>query len=107
MGPGGVVSSPYPRPYMMNLAGSSSNAGLDGRKWGSQGLDLNSGPGGVEAERRDERLPSGLRQLAVPSSQALVEEQLKLYQVGGVLKRKEPDSGLDAVDRMSYKQPWQ
>ncbi|XP_062010048.1 uncharacterized protein LOC133726508 [Rosa rugosa] len=107
MGPGGVVSSPYPRPYMMNLAGSSSNVGLDGRKWGSQGLDLNSGPGGTEAERRDERLPSGLRQLSVPSSQALVEEQLKMFQVGGVLKRKEPDSGLDAVDRMSYKQPWQ
>lgn len=107
MGPGGVVSSPYPRPYMMSLPGGSSNVGLDGRKWSSQGLDLNSGPGGTEAERRDERLPSGLRQLSVPTSQALVEEQLKLFQVGGALKRKEPDSGLDAVDRMSYKQPWQ
>ncbi|XP_050382698.1 uncharacterized protein LOC126799522 [Argentina anserina] len=106
MAPGGVVSSPYPRPYMMNLAGSSGNAGLDGRKWGSPGLDLNSGPGGAEVEWRDERLPAGLRQLAVPSSQALVEEQMKLYPVGGLLKRKEPDSGLVAVDRMSYKQPW-
>ncbi|XP_050382697.1 uncharacterized protein LOC126799521 [Argentina anserina] len=106
MAPGGVVSSPYPRPYMVNLAGSSNNAGLDGRKWGSQGLDLNSGPGGAEAEPRDERLPAGLRQLSVPSSQSLVEEQMKLCQVGGLLKRKEPDSGLDASDRMSYKQPW-
>ncbi|KAB2623737.1 hypothetical protein D8674_041609 [Pyrus ussuriensis x Pyrus communis] len=108
VGPGGVVSSSYPRPYMMSLPGGSSNVGLDGRKWGSHGLDLNAGPGATETERRAERLPSGMRQLSVPSSQAPVEEQLKLFQVGGALKRKEPDSGLDAVERIGYKQPsWQ
>ncbi|PON75985.1 Transcription elongation factor [Trema orientale] len=108
VGPAGVVSSAFPRPYVMNLPGGASNIGPDGRKWGSQGLDLNAGPGSIDTERRDERLPSGLRQLPVPSSQALVEEQIKMFQVGGVLKRKEPDSGLDAVDRISYKQPsWQ
>ncbi|CAN6572162.1 unnamed protein product [Malus baccata var. baccata] len=112
VGPGGVVSSSYPRPYIMSLPGGSSNVGLDGRKWGSHGLDLNAGPGASETERRAERLPSGMRQLSVPSSQALVEDQLKLFQVGGAvggaLKRKEPDSGLDAVDRIGYKQPsWQ
>ncbi|CAN6702665.1 unnamed protein product [Malus baccata var. baccata] len=108
VGPGGVVSSPYPRPYMMSLPSGSSNVGLDGRKWGSQGLDLNAGPGATEIERRDDRLPLGTGQLSVPSSQGPVEEQLKLFQVGGALKRKEPDSGLDAVDRVSYKQPsWQ
>ncbi|KAL5582468.1 hypothetical protein UlMin_014910 [Ulmus minor] len=108
VGPAGVVSSPYPRPYVMNLPGGASNIGPDGRRWGSQGLDLNAGPGGTDTERRDERVPLGLRQVSVPSSQVLVEEQLKMFQVGGILKRKEPDSGLDAVDRISYKQPsWQ
>lgn len=108
VGPGGVVPSPYTRPYMMSFPGGSSNVSLDGRKWGSQGLDLNAGPGAAETERRDERLTSGLRQLSVPSSQAQIEEPFKLFQVGGTLKRKEPDSGLDAVDRISYKQPsWQ
>ena len=108
VGPAGVVSSAFPRPYVMNLPGGASNIGPDGRKWGSQGLDLNAGPGSIDTERRDERLPSGLRQLSVPSPQAVVEEQLKMFQVGGVLKRKEPDGGLDAVDRISYKQPsWQ
>ncbi|XP_062106794.1 uncharacterized protein LOC133818104 isoform X2 [Humulus lupulus] len=108
MGPAGVVPSAFARPYVMNLPGGASNIGPDGRKWGSQGLDLNAGPGSIDAERRDERLPTGLRQLSVSSSQALVEEQLKMFQVGGVLKRKEPDGGLDAVDRISYKHPsWQ
>lgn len=108
VGPAGIVSSAYTRPFVMNLPGGASNIGPDGRKWGSQGLDLNAGPGGIDTERRDDRLPSGLRQLSVPSSQALVEEQLKMFQVGGVLKRKEPDGGLDAMDRINYNQPsWQ
>lgn len=107
VGPGGVVSSPFSRPIVVGLPGGTSNIGPDGRKWGSQGLDLNAGPvGATETDRRDERL--GLRQLPIPSSQAL-EEQLKMFQVGGVSKRKEPDGGLDAVDRISYKQQpsWQ
>ena len=94
----------------MNIPGGPSIVSPDGRRWGGQGLDLNAGPGGLDSERRDERLLSGLRQLPIPSSQALVEEQLKMFQVGGgVLKRKEPDGGHDAVDRISYKQQhsWQ
>ncbi|KAF4376583.1 hypothetical protein F8388_025454 [Cannabis sativa] len=108
LGPADVVPSAFARPYVMNLPGGASNIDPDGRKWGSQGLDLNAGPGSVDAERRDERLPAGLRQFSVSSSQALVEEQLKMFQVGGVLKRAKPDGGLDPVDRISYKHPsWQ
>jgi hypothetical protein len=110
VGPAGVVSSPFPRPIVMGLPGGTSNIGPDGRKWGSQGLDLNAGPGGgTDSDRRDERLPSGLRQLSIPSSQAIVDEHLKIFQVGGVSKRKEPDGGMDTVDRISYKQQhsWQ
>ncbi|PWA51270.1 Bromo adjacent homology (BAH) domain-containing protein [Artemisia annua] len=44
VGPNGVVSMSY-RPYFKSLPGGSSNVGLDGRKWGSQGIDLNAGPG--------------------------------------------------------------
>ncbi|KAI3520795.1 hypothetical protein L1887_10247 [Cichorium endivia] len=43
VGASGVVSAPY-RPFMMSLPGGSSN--IDGRRWGSHGLDLNAGPGG-------------------------------------------------------------
>ncbi|XP_019452894.1 PREDICTED: uncharacterized protein LOC109354685 isoform X2 [Lupinus angustifolius] len=109
IGPGGVVSSTYPRPYVMSLPGGTSNVIPDNRKWGSQSLDLNSGPGsGADAEGRDDRLPSGLRQMPAPSSQALTEEHMKMFQAAGVLKRKEPDGGWDGTDRFSYKQPsWQ
>ncbi|KAJ1384249.1 Transcription elongation factor, TFIIS/CRSP70, N-terminal, sub-type [Sesbania bispinosa] len=108
VGPG-VVSSTYPRPYVMSLPGGTSNVIPDSRKWGSQSLDLNSGPGGTDTERRDDRLPSGLRQISVPSSQALMEDQLKMFQMAGALKRKEPEGGWDGADRFSsYKQPsWQ
>ncbi|KAL1318112.1 hypothetical protein HN51_070370 [Arachis hypogaea] len=86
--PGGVVSSTYPRPYVMSLPGGTSNVIPDTRKWGSQSLDLNSGPGGTDTDRR--------------------EEHMKMFQVAGVLKRKEPDGGWDGADRFSYKQPsWQ
>ncbi|KAI4346486.1 hypothetical protein L6164_007377 [Bauhinia variegata] len=107
--PGGVVSSAFPRPYVMNLPGGTSNVIPESRKWGSQSLDLNSGPGGTDLERRDDnRLPSGMRQLSVHNSQALMEEQMKMFHVpGGVLKRKEPDGGRDGADRFSYKQPRQ
>ncbi|PWA73893.1 bromo adjacent homology (BAH) domain, Transcription factor IIS [Artemisia annua] len=102
VGPNGVVSMPY-RPYFMSLPGGSSNVGPDGRKWGSQGLDLNAGPG------TDDKL---LRQIPLSGSQGLADEQqLKMYQQmaasSGVLKRKEPDGGWDG-DRISYKPPsWQ
>lgn len=109
VGPGGVVSSStYPRPYVMSLPGGTSNVIPDSRKWGSQSLDLNSGPGATDTERRDDRLPSGLRQMPLPNSQALMEEHMKMFQAAGVLKRKEPDGGWDGADRFSYKQPsWQ
>ncbi|KAK7266177.1 hypothetical protein RIF29_18819 [Crotalaria pallida] len=110
VGPGGVVSSTYPRPYVMSLPGGASNVIPDSRKWGSQSLDLNTGPGGgTDTERRDDRLPSAVRQMPVPNSQALMEEHMKMFQAAGVLKRKEPDGGWDGADRFnSYKQPsWQ
>ncbi|XP_058778705.1 uncharacterized protein LOC131652765 [Vicia villosa] len=109
IGPGGVVSSTYPRPYVMSLPGGTSNVIPDSRKWGSQSLDLNSGPGVTDTERRDDRLPSGLRQMPVPSQQqALMEDHLKMFQMAGALKRKEPDGGWDGTDRFSYKHPsWQ
>lgn len=110
VGPGGVISSNFPRPYVMSLPGGTSNVMPENRKWGGQALDLNSGPGSADTERRDDRLSSGLRQPPVSSSQALMEEQMKMFQVaGGVLKRKEPDGGWDGADRFnSYKQPsWQ
>ncbi|KAK9272523.1 hypothetical protein L1049_002896 [Liquidambar formosana] len=108
VGPASVVPSHYPRPYVMGFPGGTSNVGPESRKWGGQGLDLNAGPGGSDIERRDDRLPSALRQLPVAGSQAPADEQLKMYQVpSGVLKRREPDGGWDAADRF-YKQPsWQ
>ncbi|KAK3016536.1 hypothetical protein RJ639_006583 [Escallonia herrerae] len=108
VGPTGVVSTHYPRPYVMGLPGGTSNVGPESRKWASQGLDLNTGPGGTQVERRDERLPSALRQLPGAGSQALSEEQLKMYPMAsGVLKRKEPEGGWDG-DRITYKHSsWQ
>ncbi|ESW23113.1 hypothetical protein PHAVU_004G019400 [Phaseolus vulgaris] len=104
VGPGGVVSSTYPRPYVMSLPGGTSNVIPDSRKWGSQSLDLNSGPGVADTERRDDRLSSGLRQMSVPNTQASIEDHLKMLQMAGAaLKRKEPDGGWDA-ERFGYKQ---
>ncbi|KAI3813168.1 hypothetical protein L1987_17885 [Smallanthus sonchifolius] len=67
VGPNGVVSMPY-RPYFMSLPGGSSNVGPDGRTWGSQGLDLNTGPG-------EDKLPNTLRQLPLGG----VDEQLRMF----------------------------
>lgn len=109
VGPPGAVSSHYPRPYMMSLPDGSTNSGSESsRKWGRQGLDLNAGPVATDIEGRDERLPSVSRQLSVASSQAVVEEQVRMYQAtGGMLKRKEPEGGWDS-GRFNYKQPsWQ
>jgi len=106
----GVVSSHYPRPYVMNLAGDTNNAGPESRKWGGQGLDLNTGPWSADVERRDGRpSPALLRQIPILGSQGPpVDEQMKGFQMaGGSLKRREPDVGWDG-DRNGYKQPsWQ
>ncbi|KAL8132422.1 hypothetical protein AgCh_008065 [Apium graveolens] len=108
MRPTGMASTHYTRPFVMSLPGSTSIV-PESKRWGTQGLDLNAGPGGTELDRRDERLPSGMRQLPLSASQALPDEQLKLYQqmAGGMVKRKEPDGGFDG-DRINYKHPpWQ
>ncbi|XP_077237821.1 uncharacterized protein LOC143879350 [Tasmannia lanceolata] len=109
IGPAGAVSSHYPRPYVISLPeGTTSGGAESSRKWDRQGLDLNAGPGSTDMEGRDDRWPSGPRQLSVASSQALAEEQARIYQLaGGALKRKEPEGGWDA-ERFGYKQPsWQ
>lgn len=107
LGPVGAVSSQYPRPYMVSLPDGSNNGSVENnRKWSRQGLDLNAGPGGLDAETREETLAQ--RQLSVASSQALAEEQARMYSVGGgVLKRKEPDGGWEN-ESFRYKQSsWQ
>nr|XP_017246836.1 PREDICTED: uncharacterized protein LOC108218421 [Daucus carota subsp. sativus]XP_017246837.1 PREDICTED: uncharacterized protein LOC108218421 [Daucus carota subsp. sativus] len=108
MRPTGMGSTHYSRPFVMSIPGSTSNV-PESKKWGSQGFDLNAGPGVTELDRREERLPSALRQLPLTASQALPDEQLKMYQqmAGGVVKRKEPDGGFDG-DRINHKHPpWQ
>ncbi|KAL3512910.1 hypothetical protein ACH5RR_025627 [Cinchona calisaya] len=107
LGPLGAVSSQYPRPYMVSLADSSNNGGVDNnRKWSRQGLDLNAGPGILDIEGREELLAQ--RQLSVGSSQALAEEQARMFPLsGGVIKRKEPEAGWDG-ENFRYKQSsWQ
>ncbi|WRX17866.1 Bromo adjacent homology (BAH) domain - like 7 [Theobroma cacao] len=104
LGPAGAVPSHYARPYVVSLPDGSNNSGAEsGRKWGRQGLDLNAGPGGPDIEGRDETSPLASRQLSVASSQALAEEQARMYQVpGGILKRKEPEGGWDGYKQSSW-----
>ncbi|PSR96685.1 BAH and coiled-coil domain-containing protein [Actinidia chinensis var. chinensis] len=99
LGPAAPVStSQYPRPYVVTFPGCSNTIGVeDNRKGSRQGLDLNSGPGSLDVEGRDETSLLALRQLSVASSQ-LAEEQARMYNqmVGGSLKRKEPEGVWDA-----------
>ncbi|KAK8599671.1 hypothetical protein V6N13_077582 [Hibiscus sabdariffa] len=84
LGPAGAVPSHYPRPLYVSLPDCSYNSGAEsGRKWGRQGLDLNAGPGGPDVEGRDETAPLASRHLSVASSQALAEEQARMYQLPG------------------------
>ncbi|XP_059641084.1 uncharacterized protein LOC132283175 [Cornus florida] len=110
LGPAGAVSTQYLRPYGVSLPDGSSNVGGENsRKWGRQGLDLNAGPGVPDIEGRDETMPLMSGQLAVASSQALAEEQARIYQMagGGALKRKEPEGGWNN-DSFRHKQTsWQ
>ncbi|XP_054805967.1 uncharacterized protein LOC129308686 [Prosopis cineraria] len=102
IGPASTVSSHYTtRPYVFSLPDGSGNA--DVKKWRGQGLDLNAGPGGPDLEARDETSALLPRQLPVASSQALAEEQARMFQLaGGVLKRKEPDGGWDSYKQSSW-----
>ncbi|XWS51007.1 hypothetical protein CRYUN_Cryun12cG0139600 [Craigia yunnanensis] len=104
LGPAGADPSHYSRPYVLSLPDGSNNSGAEsGRKWGRQGLDLNAGPGGPDIEGRDETTHLASRQLSVASSQALAEEQARMYQVpGGILKRKKPEGGWDGYKQSSW-----
>ncbi|KAM1739933.1 hypothetical protein ACFX11_015576 [Malus domestica] len=105
LGPAGVVSSNYPRPYVVNLPdGSNNSSGESSRKWGRQGLDLNAGPGGPDLDGRDVTSPLVPRQLSVASSQAMAEDQARMFQMqGGTFKRKEPEGGWDAYRQSLWK----
>ncbi|KAF3329153.1 TFIIS helical bundle-like domain-containing protein [Carex littledalei] len=123
MGPTGAsgMSSHYPppRPYLINLPESSSSSGGGGghdssRRWVRQGgsgggLDLNSGPGGADADAKDDKMGQIPRQiLGGVSPQVFAEEQARMFQMasGAALKRKEPEGGWDP-ERSAYKFSWQ
>ncbi|XP_011072111.1 uncharacterized protein LOC105157397 [Sesamum indicum] len=109
LGSVGAISSQFQRPFMVSLPDSSSYGGLENnRKWGRQGLDLNAGPGAVESEVREDMLPPPSSQHSVASSQALTEDQARIYSMSGsILKRKEPEGGWDN-ESFRYKQSsWQ
>ncbi|KDP31137.1 hypothetical protein JCGZ_11513 [Jatropha curcas] len=104
LAPAGAVPSHYSRPFVVSLQDSSNNSGSESnRKWGRQGLDLNAGPLGPDMEGRDETSSLASRQLSVASSQALAEEQSRMYQVAGsFLKRKEPEGGWEGYKQSSW-----
>ncbi|XP_062200745.1 uncharacterized protein LOC133903401 [Phragmites australis] len=109
VGPTGALPAQHSRQYAMNLPEGSSNSGRDSnRKWESQGFDLNSGPGSIDVEGKDERVPLPVRQNLITPPRAFVEEQGRIYQMPGVgTKRKEPD-GIWDTERSTYKQlSWQ
>ncbi|KAG8378966.1 hypothetical protein BUALT_Bualt07G0039400 [Buddleja alternifolia] len=109
LGPVGSVTSQFQRPYLVGLPDSSNNGVLENtRKWGRQGLDLNEGPGAMETEIREEMLPLSSAQHSVASSQALAEEQARMFSLsGGILKRKEPEGGWDESFRYNKQSSWQ
>jgi hypothetical protein len=105
----GALPAQHARQYAISLPEGSSSDGHDSNwKWRRQGLDLNSGPGSIDIEGKDERLPLSVRQNLITPPQGFVEEQTRMYQMPGVgIKRKEPEGSWDA-ERSSYKQlSWQ
>ena len=109
VGPAGALPSQHSRQYAINLAEGSSSSGRDSnRKWESQGLDLNSGPGSIDLEGKDERMPLPVRQNLIPPPHGFAEDQGRIYQMPVVgTKRKEPDGSWDS-ERSTYKQlSWQ
>ncbi|KAL1551257.1 non-specific serine/threonine protein kinase [Salvia divinorum] len=109
LGPFGSVTSPFQRPFMVTFPGISNNSMLESnRQWSRQGLDLNSGPGALESEVREELLPLSSVQRAVSTSQGLVEEQARMFSIsGGILKRKEPDGDWDNESSRRKQFSWQ
>ncbi|KAK1619395.1 hypothetical protein QYE76_024912 [Lolium multiflorum] len=108
-GSAGALPAQHARQYTISLPEGSSSDGHDSNwKWRRQGLDLNSGPGSIDVEVKDERLPISVRQNLITPPQGFVEEQTRMYQMPGVgIKRKEPEGSWDA-ERSSYKQlSWQ
>ncbi|KAL9170770.1 hypothetical protein ABFS82_04G168100 [Erythranthe guttata] len=97
LGPVGSVTSQFQRPYVVSLPEMNNNGGLESNiKWVRQGLDLNTGPEAVESAGRGDMWPLSSGQHSGPSSQALAEEQARMFSVsGGILKRKEPEGGWD------------
>jgi len=109
VGPAGSLPAQHSRQYAINLAEGSSSSGRDSsRKWESQGLDLNSGPGSIDLEGKDARAPLPVRQNLITHPHGFAEDQGRIYQmpVAGT-KRKEPDGSWDK-ERSTYKQlSWQ
>ncbi|XP_044952647.1 uncharacterized protein LOC123402758 [Hordeum vulgare subsp. vulgare] len=106
----GALPAQHARQYAINLPEGSSSDGHDSNwKWRRQGLDLNSGPGSIDIEGKDERVPLSLRQNLITPPQAFAEEQARMFQMAGVgIKRKEPEGSWDAERASSYKQlSWQ
>jgi hypothetical protein len=110
VGPTGALPAHHSRQYAINLAEGSSSSGRDNnRKWESQGLDLNSGPGSIDLEGKDERAPLPIRQNLITPPHGFAEEQGRIYHQLPVVgtKRKEPDGSWD-TERSTYKQlSWQ
>jgi hypothetical protein len=109
VGSTGALPAQHARQYAINRPEGSSSDGHDSNwKWRRQGFDLNSGPGAIDLEGKDERVPLSVRQNLMTPPQAFVEDQARMYQMPGVgIKRKEPEGSWDA-ERSSYKQlSWQ
>ncbi|KAH9611467.1 hypothetical protein KSS87_002200 [Heliosperma pusillum] len=106
VGNAAAVSFQYPYGFPHSVPDIGNNGVFDNsQKWGNQGLDLNSGPGGVDLEGIDRSMPTVSRQVSAISSQPLVEEQAMMYSMGGgLLKRKESDGG-SSMDKLNFKQP--
>ncbi|XP_047958556.1 uncharacterized protein LOC125204059 isoform X2 [Salvia hispanica] len=109
LGPVGSVTSPFQRPFMVTFPGISNNSMLESnRQWSRQGLDLNSGPGPLESEVREEMLPLSSVQHAVSTSQGLAEDQARIFSISGsILKRKEPDGDWDNESFRRKQSSWQ
>ncbi|CAO2826697.1 unnamed protein product [Amaranthus hypochondriacus] len=107
VGNAGAVSFQYPHTYVVSrsIPDIGNNAVIENNhKWGKQGLDLNSGPGVLDVEGRDESLTIGSRQIPSISSQSLAEEQARMYSMGGGhLRRKDPEGGWN-IDKVNFKQ---